>query len=177
MPLSLRGRREQGRLHVTPASCRPIDTTVSPNHLDGKLIRRLEDKHTRVEWPRFLERIDGLTIHVVADDYATHKHAKVRAWLARRPRFEMRFTPTSGSWLNLVERFFADLTAAIRAGGFASVAARDRAPLGGAQRRSAGPPLDRQGRRRLGEDQARPGAAGGGLEAQLLIQPISSAGH
>ncbi len=57
-----------------------------------------------------------MTIHVVADDYATHEHAKVRAWLARRPRFETRFTPTSGSWLNLVERFFADLTAAIRAG-------------------------------------------------------------
>ena len=98
----------------------------------GKLTQRLEDKHTHVEWLRFLERIDqetpdGLTIHVVADDYATHKHAKVRAWLARRPRFEMRFTPTSGSWLNLVERFFADLTAVIRAGGFAGVAAGSRA--------------------------------------------------
>ena len=120
------GRQEQGRLHATPASCRPISATVGQNHLDGKLIRRLEDKHTRVEWLRFLERIDELTIHVVADDYATHKHARVRAWLARRPRFGMRFTPTSGSWLNLVERFFADLTAAIRAGGFAGVAALRR---------------------------------------------------
>ena len=122
------GRREQGCLHATPASCRPIGTTVGPNHLDGKPIRRLEDKHTHVEWLRFLEQIDELTIHVVADDYATHEHAKVRAWLARHPRFGMRFTPTSGSWLILVERFFADLTAVIRAGGFASVAARDRAP-------------------------------------------------
>ena len=82
MPLSLWGRREQGRLHATLASCRPIGTTVGPNHLDGKLIRRLEDKYTHVEWLRFLERIDELTIHVVDDDYATHKHAKVRAWLA-----------------------------------------------------------------------------------------------
>ena len=97
------------------------------NYLDGKLIQRLEEKHTHVEWLRFLEQIDeetpdGLTIHVIADNYATHKHAKVEAWLARHPRFEMHFTPTSRSWLNLVERFFADLTAVIRAGSFASVA-------------------------------------------------------
>ena len=101
------------------------------NYLDGKLIQRLEAKHTHVEWLRFLKRIDretpdGLTIHVIADNYAAHKHGKVRAWLARRPRFEMRFTPTSGSWLNLVERFFADLAAVIRDGGFASVAALRR---------------------------------------------------
>ncbi len=144
---------------------RPIGTTVGPNRLDGKLIRRLEDRHTHVEWLRFLERIDGLTIHVVADDYATHKHAKVRAWLARRPRFEMRFTPTSGSWLNLVERFFADLTAAIRARGFAGVAALRRTTT------IRGPAVDRQGRRRPSEDQARP------AEVQSLIQPISSARH
>ena len=56
-----------------------------------------------------------------ADNYATHKHEKVRAWLARHPRFEMHFTPTSSSWLNLVERFFGDLTAVIRDGSFTSV--------------------------------------------------------
>ena len=104
-----------------------ITLFAAMNYLDGKLIQRLEARHTHVEWLRFLKQIDretpdGLTIHVIADNYATHKHEKVRAWLARHPRFEMHFTPTSGSWLNLVERFFADLTAVIRGGSFASVA-------------------------------------------------------
>ena len=96
------------------------------NHLDGKLIKRLEAQHTHVQWLRFLKQIDretptDLTIHVIADNYATHKHEKVRAWLARHPRFEMHFTPTSSSWLNLVERFFGELTAVIRDGSFTSV--------------------------------------------------------
>ena len=61
-------------------------------------------------------------LHLIADNYATHKHPKVKAWLERHPRFKMHFTPTSSSWLNLVERFFADLTAdVIRSGSFASV--------------------------------------------------------
>jgi transposase len=56
------------------------------------------------------------------DNYATHKHAEVKAWLARRPRFHLHFTPTGSSWLNLVERFFADITQeAIRDGSFTSV--------------------------------------------------------
>jgi transposase len=93
----------------------------------GKLITRTEASHTHVEWLRFLKQIDrqtprGLDLHLIADNYATHKHPKVQAWLARRPRFKMHFTPTSSSWLNLVERFFADLTGdVIRAGSFASV--------------------------------------------------------
>ena len=108
-----------------------ITLFAAMNYLDGKLIQRLEAKHTHVEWLRFLKQIDretpaGLTIHVIADNYATHKHGNVTAWLARHPRFEMHFTPTSGSWLNLVERFFADLTAVIRDGSFASVAALRR---------------------------------------------------
>ena len=70
----------------------------------------------RSETPR------GLELHLIADNYATHKHPKVQAWLVRHPRFMMHFTPTSSSWLNLVERFFADLTGdVIRAGSFASV--------------------------------------------------------
>ena len=103
-----------------------ITLFAAMNYLDGKLIDRLEAKHTHVEWLRFLEQIDqetpdDLTVHVIADNYATHKHAKVRAWLASNPRFEMHFTPTSSSWLNLVERFFADLTAVVRDGSFTSV--------------------------------------------------------
>ena len=95
--------------------------------LTGALITRTETSHTHVEWLRFLKQIDRetpkhLNLHLIADNYATHKHPKVKAWLARHPRFTMHFTPTSSSWLNLVERFFADLTGdVIRAGSFASV--------------------------------------------------------
>ena len=95
--------------------------------LTGQLIARTEASHTHVEWLRFLKQIDrqtphDLDLHLIADNYATHKHPKVRAWLAKHPRFKMHFTPTSSSWLNLVERFFADLTGdVIRAGSFASV--------------------------------------------------------
>jgi transposase len=95
--------------------------------LTGKLITRTEVSHTHVEWLRFLKQIDRetpkhLDLHLIADNYATHKHPKVKAWLKRRPRFKMHFTPTSSSWLNMVERFFADLTQdVIRSGSFASV--------------------------------------------------------
>jgi transposase len=61
-----------------------------------------------------------MAIHLIADNYATHEHAKVKAWLAGHPRFHMRFTPTSSSWLNLAERFFRDVTEHIREGSFAS---------------------------------------------------------
>jgi len=97
------------------------------NYLEGKLITRTESKHTHVEWLCFLRQIDRetpkeLTIHVIADNYATHKHPKVKAWLAKHKRFHMHFTPTSSSWLNMVERFFADLTnGCIRDGSFQSV--------------------------------------------------------
>jgi len=95
--------------------------------LTGKLITRTEACHTHVEWLRFLKQINretpkNLDLHLIADNYATHKHPNVKAWLARHPRVKMHFTPTSSSWLNLVERFFADLTGdVIRAGSFTSV--------------------------------------------------------
>lgn len=97
------------------------------DYLEGKLITRTETRHTHVEWLRFLKQIEretpkGLDIHLIADNYATHKHPKVKTWLAQHPRFKMHFTPTSSSWLNLVERFFRDLTEdVIRSGSFASV--------------------------------------------------------
>jgi transposase len=96
-------------------------------HATGTLIARTEPSHTHVEWLRFLKQIEretppDLDLHLIADNYATHKHPKVCAWLAKRPRFKMHFTPTSSSWLNLVERFFADVTGdVIRAGSFSSV--------------------------------------------------------
>lgn len=97
------------------------------NYLDGKLISRTERHHTHIEWLRFLKQIDretppALAIHVIADNYATHKHQRIKDWLSKHPRFEMHFTPTSSSWLNLVERFFGELTAdCIREGSFQSV--------------------------------------------------------
>jgi transposase len=83
--------------------------------LDGTVISMCDDRHRHQEWLKFLRAIDDLTppdkeLHLIADNYATHKHPQVRKWLGRRPRFHMYFTPTSSSWLNMVERFFRDLT-------------------------------------------------------------------
>lgn len=97
------------------------------NYLDGQLISRTERHHTHVEWLRFLKQIDretprDLALHVIADNYATHKHKRVKDWLSKHQRLVMHYTPTSSSWLNLVERFFGELTAdCIREGSFQSV--------------------------------------------------------
>jgi len=96
------------------------------NYLEGKLITTIAEQHRHQEWLAFLKKIHRetpkeLTIHLIADNYATHKHPEVKAWLAKHPRFHMHFTPTSSSWLNLVERFFRDLTDRIACGSFASV--------------------------------------------------------
>ncbi len=97
------------------------------SQLTGKLITRTEAAHTHVEWLGLLKQIDRETprdvdLHLIADNDATHKHPTVREWLAKHPRLHMHFTPTSSSWLNLVERFFADLTGdVVRAGSFTSV--------------------------------------------------------
>ena len=85
------------------------------NTMDGSVISTCMKRHRHIEWLKFLRLLDKQTptdfaIHLIADNYATHKHAKVQSWLARRPRFHMHFTPTSASWLNMVERFFRDLT-------------------------------------------------------------------
>lgn len=97
------------------------------NVLDGQVIGQCQPRHTHVEWLKFLRQVDretpkGRTLHLIADNYATHKHPAVRQWLAKHPRFNMHFTPTSASWLNMVERFFRDLSAArLRRGVFTSV--------------------------------------------------------
>ena len=85
------------------------------NTLDGSVIGACMSKHRHQEWLRFLRFIKSRTprdkqIHLIVDNYATHKHAKVRRWLLRNKRFHVHFTPTSASWLNMVERFFRDLT-------------------------------------------------------------------
>src|SRR5213082_213449 len=97
------------------------------NYLDGKILSRTETRHTHVEWLRFLKQLDRetpseLQLHLIVDNYATHKHEKVRHWLKRHARVILHFTPTGSSWMNLVERFFADLTQdCVREGSFESV--------------------------------------------------------
>jgi transposase len=85
------------------------------NTLDGTVISMCDDRHRHQEWLKFLKVIDQVTpegkdIHLIADNYATHKHPRVQKWLTRHARFHVYFTPTSSSWLNMVERFFRDLT-------------------------------------------------------------------
>ena len=97
------------------------------NVLTGVVIGRCLPRHRNTEFLKFLRVIDrevptGLQIHMICDNYGTHKHANVREWLAKHPRFHLHFVPTSSSWLNMVERWFRDLTdKAIRRGVFHSV--------------------------------------------------------
>ncbi len=95
--------------------------------LTGKVIGQCLPRHRHTEFLKFLRTIDaevpkGLQIHMILDNYSTHKHENVKKWLAKHPRFHLHFTPTSSSWLNMVERFFGKLTdKAIRRGVFQSV--------------------------------------------------------
>ena len=107
------------------------------SYLDGKIFSQTAAKHTHRQWLAFLKQLDrdtppDLTLHLIADNYATHKHAKVKSWLRWRnqrqhkvcgaDRVVLHFTPTSSSWMNLVERFFRDLTEdVVREGSFTSV--------------------------------------------------------
>jgi transposase len=94
----------------------------------GRVIGECMKRHRHQEWLKFLRLIDrstpkGFDLHLIADNYATHKHPAVKTWLAKHPRFHMHFTPTSASWLNPVERFFGLITGdRIRSGVFKSVA-------------------------------------------------------
>lgn len=95
----------------------------------GRVIAQCQPRHRHQEFVRFLERIDRsvparLPIHLILDNYGTHKHPEVRAWFERHPRYHLHFTPTSASWLNQVERWFAEITRKrIRRGTFRSVSA------------------------------------------------------
>jgi len=99
------------------------------NVLDGTVIGRNMQQHRHQEFLRFLNALEraipaGKVVHVILDNYATHKHPKVHAWLARHPRWTFHFTPTSASWLNAIEGFFAKLTRRkLERGVFHSVAA------------------------------------------------------
>ena len=97
------------------------------NSASGKVISLCQQRHRHQEWIKFLRLIDDATppgkeLHLIADNYAAHKHPKVSRWLKRHPRFHVHYTPTSSSWLNMVERFFRDLTEnRLRRGVFRSV--------------------------------------------------------
>jgi transposase len=85
------------------------------NAANGEVYGFCQERHRHQEWLRFLRLLDQampshLDLHLIGDNYATHKHPKVQRWLERHPRFHMHFTPTSASWLNMVARFFRDLT-------------------------------------------------------------------
>lgn len=95
--------------------------------LEGRVIGTCMDRHRHQEWIKFLTLIDRQTpakleLHLIVDNYSTHKHPKVKAWLKRHPRFHQHFIPTSSSWLNMVERWFREITVKrIRRGVFKSV--------------------------------------------------------
>jgi len=97
--------------------------------LDGKVIGDCMPRHRHQEFLRFLKKIDNetppeLDLHLIVDNYGTHKHPRVKTWIKRHPRFHLHFTPTSSSWLNLIERWFRELTEKrLRRGSFACVPA------------------------------------------------------
>lgn len=105
------------------------------NLIDGNVIAECLPRHRHQEFLRFLRRIERtvpkeLDVHIVLDNYGTHTHEAVRNWLEARPRYHLHFTPTSASWLNLVERFFAEITEKrIRRGTFHSVGELEHAVL------------------------------------------------
>jgi len=129
--------RTQKGLPLVPGRCgtmthdykRNGTTTLfaAVNVAEGKVIGTCQPKHRHQEWIKFLKLIDAetppeLDLHLVVDNYATHKHPKVKAWLRRHPRFHVHFIPTSSSWLNLVERWFREITdKRIRRGTFRNV--------------------------------------------------------
>ena len=103
------------------------------NVLEGKVIGQCMPRHRHQEFLKFLKKIDretaqDLDLHLIVDNYGTHKHPKIRAWLSKHPRFHFHFIPTSSSWLNLVERWFGEITRKrIRRGVFSSVAVLEEA--------------------------------------------------
>ncbi|MGH7393769.1 MAG: IS630 family transposase [bacterium] len=119
-----------GRLGTMTHDYKRHGTTTLFAALDmasGKIVAECMPRHRHQEWIKFLKLIDRSTeptleLHLIADNYATHKHPKVKAWLKRHPRFHMHFTPTSSSWLNMVERWFREITTKrIRRGSFRNV--------------------------------------------------------
>jgi transposase len=129
--------RTQPSLPIVPGRCGTMTHDYKRNGtttlfaaidmMHGHVISRCMARHRHQEWIKFLKQIDDetpaeLDLHLIVDNYATHKHPKVLAWLKRHKRFHVHFIPTSSSWLNVIERFFRDLTdKRLRRGAFNSV--------------------------------------------------------
>ena len=118
---------KKGRCHTMTHDYKRNGTTTlfaALNTATGEVYGLCQERHRHQEWLKFLRMIDqtvaaGKQIHIICDNYATHKHPKVERWLNRHKRFHVHFTPTSASWLNMIERFFRDLTdKRIRRGAF-----------------------------------------------------------
>ena len=116
--------RTQPSLPIVPGRCGTMTHDYKRNGtttlfaaidmIQGKVIASCMPRHRHQEWIKFLKQIDAetpedLDLHLIVDNYATHKHPKVKAWLKRHKRFHVHFIPTSSSWLNVIERFFRDL--------------------------------------------------------------------
>src|SRR6266436_4988510 len=121
---------KQGRAQTMTHDYKRHGTTTlfaALNTLDGSVMATCMERHRHQEWLKFLRLIDRQTpkdkqLHLIVDNYATHKHPAVQRWATRHKRFHFHFTPTSSSWLNMVERFFRDLTEKrLRRGVFTSV--------------------------------------------------------
>jgi transposase len=121
---------KQGRAQTMTHDYKRHGTTTlfaALNTLDGNVMATCMERHRHQEWLKFLHLIDRQTpkdkqLHLIVDNYATHKHPAVQRWATRHKRFHFHFTPTSSSWLNMVERFFRDLTEKrLRRGVFTSV--------------------------------------------------------
>jgi len=126
MPATPERRSHDYVRHATTSLFAALDMAT------GKVIGSLHRRHRAAEFKKFLERIDAevpdeLDVHLVLDNYATHKTPDIMRWLLRHPRFHLHFTPTSSSWLNVVERWFSELTTKkIRRGAHMSVRALER---------------------------------------------------
>src|ERR1700687_5582689 len=111
--------------HSQPGQCPRAERSMR----DGKVIGDCRPRHRHQEFIRFLKKIDAetppeLDLHLIVDNYGTHKHPQVKSWLRRHPRFHLHFIPTSSSWLNLVERWFREITdKRLRRGSFENVPA------------------------------------------------------
>lgn len=121
---------KKGRCGTTTHDYKRNGTTclfAALNLLDGTVIGTCYPRHRNKEFLKFLRKIDretpkGLSLHLILDNYGTHNHPNVKLWLQKHPRFHLHFTPTGSSWLNLVERWFGELTSKrIRRGTFKSV--------------------------------------------------------
>src|SRR5438093_2760556 len=126
-PGQVERRTHDYKRHGTTSLFAALDTKT------GKVIAEMHRRQRSVEFRKFLDRVDAslppdVDVHLIMDNYGTHKTPLIHAWLAKRPRFHVHFTPTYGSWLNLVERWFAELTMKqIRRGAHRSVTELERA--------------------------------------------------